>query len=75
MLFPLADTVVDTSFHSGCCSSAYSREMHPSVERGCPFFAASAGLNPYDVSHSFDDVAQTGFLLDEAAAGVSVLDP
>jgi hypothetical protein len=39
--------------------------MHPSVERGCPVFAASAGLDPHGVSHFFDDVAQTYFLVDE----------
>jgi hypothetical protein len=42
-----------------------SREMHPSVERRCPFFAASARLNPHGVSRFLDDVAQTYFLLDE----------
>jgi hypothetical protein len=41
--------------------------MHPSVERGCPFFAVGAGLNPYGVSHFLDDVAQTYLLLDEEA--------
>jgi hypothetical protein len=39
--------------------------MHPSVERGCPFFAAGAGLNPNGVSRALDNVAQTYFLLDE----------
>jgi hypothetical protein len=41
--------------------------MHPSVERGCPFFAAGAGLNPNGVSRALDNVAQTYFLLDEEA--------
>jgi hypothetical protein len=39
--------------------------MHPSVERGCPFFAASARFDPHGVRHFLDDVAQTYFLLDE----------
>jgi hypothetical protein len=42
-----------------------SREMHPSVERGCPFFAASARLDSRGVSYFLDDIAQTYFLLDE----------
>ena len=41
------------------------REMHPSVERSCPFFAASARLDPHGVSHLLDDIAQTYFLLNE----------
>src|ERR1700680_2476784 len=46
-------------------SSPPPREMHPPVEcRGAPF-AATAGLDPHRVSHSLDDVAHTGFLLDE----------
>jgi hypothetical protein len=39
--------------------------MHPSVERGCPFFAACARLDSHGVSHFLDDIAQTYFLLDE----------
>ena len=39
--------------------------MHPSVERGCPFFAADARLNPHGVSHFLDGVAQTCLFLEE----------
>jgi len=39
--------------------------MHPSVERGFPFSAASARFDPHGVSHFLDDITQTYFLLDE----------
>ena len=37
--------------------------MHPSVERGCPFFAAGAGLNPHGVRDFLNRIAETYFFI------------
>jgi hypothetical protein len=42
-----------------------SVKLHPTVESGCPFFAAAAWLDSHGVSHFLDGVAQAYFLLDE----------
>jgi hypothetical protein len=39
-----------------------SRETHPSVERGCPFFATSARLDSDRVRDPFDDIAEAYLL-------------
>jgi hypothetical protein len=68
------DTVTGGAFDS-CCSTRFhlldwvvlicplSREMHPAVERGCPFFAAGTRFDAHRVRDFPDRIAKTYLLI------------